>query len=581
MTSEEVVNNSEASNIVHQVKQDGYIVSLTDDSGIEAVYEDVSLNETINISFIGSANIAVSHSDNIDSARLDYVLSADQLSASDNSPLEIAMYNKDWHAVSVSCQFVTAAKLDGMTEQQCSADAVTFYQKDTEQLGNNITVDFENGASKEFALSESGLFSVGTHNHFTFVIDGQTNPPEFVDSSSWNYEHQEVALDDVDGATETKIKGADEVELLDNSVRITAFGDEPNSMNEDKYLSSPYNMITLIGTVQASGYPLKAYLEPKVDADVLVNGVESDGFMKLYLNSGTKSDHPDVFTIYFNTQGEVDQIANQAGVSYPNWGAFVTDHSDSLVNSAYFSHDIDLEALLGNVEMPSLPECRDSANFINCLIDQFMGDNAELIEELKESGDDYMHVGNFVWRSNDSTNKAEVSVELREFTTGVKADYQGGTSTVHQQNSQGFDSFAFDGVKTDVNWTSAEPKVWLKDFSQGQSIETLGIENLVANVSQNPGSYINIYLSEGEKNRCVTIMANGTFNLSPALDTASCKATNEDQSFDTLEELYQATSNMTVRTDYFDVLNRGNFFWRGVEMETQSASFNNYTLMNN
>ncbi|WP_217491271.1 hypothetical protein, partial [Vibrio breoganii] len=251
---------------------------------------------------------------------------------------------------------------------------------------------------------------------------------------------------------------------------------------------------------------------------------------------------------------------------------FVIAHSNNLVNSSFMMNDLDM-ASIADCVLDTGPQSSDLGDFLSGLIDEEC--TKDLVTEIQQDGIEHIHVGNFFWRSNDSTVTEEVRLDIHEFDVGL-ADVSADRSTVHQANSRGIENFEFDGSQTTVSWTAAEPKVWIKDIAEGVTLNQTLVSNLTTDLANNPNSYINVYLINGTMNKCVVLHSDNTFSITGETETATCTGTIES-GLD-LVELESKTSGFTVRSDYFDVLDRGNFFWRGMEVTSQTATFADYTL---
>ena len=496
------------------------------------------------------------------------------------------MINDDWHALSLSCQFINSATLGYLT-QSCAndSDVITFYQKDAQSISHDITIDFKDGTSQDYSLSEQNLFNVGIHNHYSFIIDNQINPPSFEDPSEWNYIHETVNLSEVN---DFKIKGDDEVYISPEGIVATAFNN--NEPDDDKtVLKSPYSMITIMKGTEKPGYPVSSYIEPLADIDVTINGMGAQSsFMKLYLNNGKTSEHPDVFTIMFDDSGQVNRIFNNAGESYNDWASFADPthgRGQDIVNSQHIMHDIDLDAVnecltssqtsASNFSHPYdvVREIKSQALDKECA--------SQLLEEINEYGDEYIHVGNFIFRSNDSTNQEEVTVNISAFDTGLKSNDEI-ASTVHQQNSLGIDNYSFDGEITTITFTpTMAPKVWLNHIEPNKTLRDFDIKDIIDSIKSNPGSYINIYLKDGNGQRCVTLLGDNKSTISKKRILASCKAEYTEDNFNSLDELLDATDTFTIKANHYDGLNKGNFFWRGKDIDFTAGDFTQLLALSN
>ncbi|PMO67517.1 hypothetical protein BCT04_00625 [Vibrio breoganii] len=554
----------------HSAVSDGYTVVYIDNTGNEYQETDVSLNTPIEITFEGSAMITVSHPNNINGVQTSYVLSADELTANSDADIEVPMYNNDWQAISISCSGVNAATLGVMTESCDQNSDITFYQKGN---AHDLFVTFERGF-KSYPLQDREVI-VGDHHHLTFDIpattsESQSAQAEYQSESSWNYLPQTITI--ADGELEEYVgKNLDEVTLYEGYMEVASYSNETSNLETDSpILTSSYNVITLHGLQEKPGYPLSAYKEPVVKIENH-SGVNT-GFMNLYLDSASKANQDEMaFIVYFDDQGFVNQITSSEH-SYSDWNSFVIAHSNNLVNSSFMMNDLDM-ASIADCVLDTGPQSSDLGDFLSGLIDEEC--TKDLVTEIQQDGIEHIHVGNFFWRSNDSTVTEEVRLDIHEFDVGL-ADVSADRSTVHQANSRGIENFEFDGSQTTVSWTAAEPKVWIKDIAEGVTLNQTLVSNLTTDLANNPNSYINVYLINGTMNKCVVLHSDNTFSITGETETATCTGTIES-GLD-LVELESKTSGFTVRSDYFDVLDRGNFFWRGMEVTSQTATFADYTL---
>lgn len=553
----------------HSVVSEGYVVSYVDNTGNEFQTTGVSLNTPIEITFEGSAMISVTHPQNIDGVQIAHVLAGDEISVNSDADVEVPMYNKDWQAISIDCSNVNAATLGVVTQECDQNENLNFYQRGT---SHDLFVSFEEGFTP-YALKDKEVI-VGDHHHVTFELGSsqsynQSNDLEFQSSSSWNYLPITVPVESED--LENFVgKNLDEVTLHDGYMEIASYATTPETNTEDPILTSAYNVITLHGLQEKPGYPLSAYKEPRVKID---NHSGNDtSFMNLYLGNASKANEDALaFVITFNAEGSIKNISSSTH-NYTTWEQFTTAHGTQLVNSSFMMNDLDMAAIADCV-LDLGPQSSGLEDFLKSLIDEEC--TRSLLSEIQQNGTDHIHVGNFFWRSNDTSNTDEVRLNVHEFDVGLIAN-DAPRSTVHQSNSRGFNSIEFSNNTTTVNWSSAEPKVWIKDIDEDVTLNQELITNLVVDFEANEGSYINVYLTDGTSNKCVVLHSDNTFSITGETETATC--TNTIESGLSFAELGSKTEGFTVRTDYFDVLDKGNFFWRGKEMLVPEATFTNYTL---
>ncbi|MEZ9711121.1 hypothetical protein AB4254_20840 [Vibrio breoganii] len=563
-------NQTSDDSFPHSVTSSGYIVTYVDNTGNEYQTTEVSLNAPIEITFEGSAMISVSHPSNIDGVQTSYVLSADELTANSETDIEVPMYNKDWQAISINCSNVNAATLGVVTQQCDQNENLNFYQRGN---SHDLFVSFEEGFTP-YALRDEEVI-VGDHHHVTFELisaqnSQQSDDVEFQSSSAWTYIPHTLTVGDEE--LENLVgKNLDEVTLYDGYMEIASYATSPATNTEEPILTSAYNVITLHGLQEKPGYPLSAYKEPRVK---IYNHSGTDtSFMNLYLGNARKANEDELaFVIEFDENGVIKAITSGSSETYGSWNDFIAVHGDQLVNSSFMMNDLDMSAIADCV-LDFGPQSSSLEDFLKGLIDEEC--TRSLLTEIQQNGTDHIHVGNFFWRSNDTTNTDEVRLDVHEFEVGLIANDEV-RSTVHQSNSRGFNSIEFSNNTTTVNWDSTEPKVWIKDIDEGVTLNQELITNLAVDLATNEGSYINVYLTDGASNMCVVLHSDNTFSITDETETATC--TNTIESGLSFADLESKTEGYTVRTDYFDVLDKGNFFWRGKEMPSKSATFTDYTL---
>lgn len=410
----------------HSVVNDGYTVSFIDNTGNEYQTTNVSLNSPFEITFEGSAMITVSHPQNLDGVQTAYVLASDEMSVNSEADVDIPMYNKDWQAISIDCSNVNSATLGVVTQECDQNDSLNFYQRGN---SHDLFVSFEDGFTP-YALQDKEVI-VGDHHHVTFEMaseqsNSQSGDLEYQSNASWNYMPHKIPVNSEE-LEQFVGKNLDEVTLHDGYMEIASYGTAPHQQSsDDPILTSKYNVITLHGLQEKPGYPLSAYKEPVVQIENH-SGVDT-GFMNLYLNNDSKANEDELaFIIQFNEDGSVKSISS-AMHSYSTWQEFKNAHGSQLVNSSYMMNDLDMAAIADCV-LDIGPQSTDLGDFLSELIDEEC--TRSLVEEVQQDGIDHIHVGNFFWRSNDTTNTGEVRLDVHEFEVGL-IDSNALRSSVHQ-----------------------------------------------------------------------------------------------------------------------------------------------------
>lgn len=586
----------------HHVTSEGYVLHVTDNTGVEQQISELKLNEPVEVTFSGSALLTVSHPNDIDSVQMSYTLAADATTVNSESPVTIPMNNDSWQAISVDCNNVNAAQL-GMVQGICEdKTAVTFYQKGE---AADLVVSMTDGVVAYQAIEESS--DVGMHDYYEMNLSAESEVNNACSNSvSTTSEH--FAMDyhcvtvESEELSDFVVKSADEIsysfdEEGNTIYHVASYAKEGSSSihSNSGVLDSEYNVITLHGPHVSSGYPLEAYKEPTVDIDNINNPEE--GWMNIYLDNASKHTDKMAFIVYFGEGGVVSEVkTNIADKPTLSWNEFVDTYGKNLVNSSFVMNDLDMTSILQCVL-----GAEDESNAI--IEDVTQGDLSrideeclkELISEIQTEGIEQVHIGNMFWRSNSTSVNGspytdEVRLDIRKFDVGLIQE-EALASSVHQQNSRGLTSFVFDGDATMVTWDVEEPKVWINYREEGKTIGDYeeGIDSLIANnLVGNPGSYINIYLTSTDSDgltvgRCVTLReSDGKHALfePKGNGAATCSYDYLDEDNLTLDEIVDRTTDFTIRTDYFDALDRGNFFWRGKEMISNSATLQAYNLSN-
>lgn len=586
----------------HHVTSEGYVLHVTDNTGVEQQIAELKLNEPVEVTFLGSALLTVSHPSDIDSVQMSYTLSADETTVNSESPVTIPMLNSSWQAISVDCNSVEAAQLGSVQDTCEDKTAVTFYQQGEPA---DLVVSMTDGVIAYQAIEESS--DIGVHDYYEMTLSPQTEPtnacPNSISTTSEHFatDYHCVTISSEE-LSDFVVKSADEISYSfdeeGNTVyHVASYAKEESSSTRSNsgVLESEYNVITLHGPNVSSGYPLEAYKEPIVDIENINNPEE--GWMNIYLDNASKHTDEMAFIVYFGEGGIVSEVkTNIAKTPTLSWDKFVEGYGQNLVNSSFVMNDLDMTSILQCVL-----GAEDESNVI--IEDITQGDLSRideeclkgLIAEIQTEGIEQLHIGNMFWRSNStSVNGApytdEVRLDIRKFDVGlIQEEVQ--ASSVHQQNSRGLTSFVFDGDATTVTWDVEEPKVWINYREEGKTIGDYKevIDSLIANnLVGNSGSYINVYLTSTGSDgvtvgRCVTLReSDGSHALFKPKENgaATCSYDYLDEDNLTLDEIVDLTSDFTIRTNYFDTLDRGNFFWRGKEMTSSVATLKDYNLSN-